>query len=156
MKEIILGTNTYLLPQAAESPTWGEELSTLVEALADTVNNISGPYDVLNTLYLFNNNASGNVTGAALDPQAVNGAIVTYSARRTTSSVTATEVGQLTITYNNSNPSGSFFDVSQFKAGSAGLTFTMLDDGALNLTSSNLAGTGHVGRLRFSVRAFEA
>ena len=154
-KEIILGTDTYILNQEGDSPTWGEQLSTLVEAIVDNVNNLTGPYDTLNNLFLFNNSTTANLVGAEVDPAAVNGAILTYSARRVTSSVTATEVGQLTLTYNSSNATSAKFDVSQFKAGSAGIEFSILDSGTINLSSNSIAGTGHIGRLRYSIRAFE-
>ena len=55
-KELILGTDVYVLTQQGDSPTWGEEVSSLLEGLVDSVNNISGPYDVNNNLFLFNNN----------------------------------------------------------------------------------------------------
>lgn len=156
MKTITLGSSSYSLPQNGEDPTWGEQLSDLVEAMADTLNGAVGTYDSLNKLFLFTNNMSAtDIPGASIDPVVVNGAIMTYSCRRVTSSVTATEVGQITITYNSSNPSSAKFDFAHQQAGSAGLTFTITDAGAVQIASSNLAGTSHVGRLRFSIKAFE-
>lgn len=157
MKNIQVGNTIYSLPLQNEAPQWGEQLSSLIEAIANQLNGIAGPYDSTNKLFEFENNITTptDIVGAVVDPVVVNGAIVTYSVRRMTSSVTASEVGQLTVTYNASNPASSKFDVSQFKAGSAGIEFNFTDVGNLQYTTNNLAGTGHVGRMRFSIKAFE-
>ena len=157
MKEIQLGSTIYEIPEQGESPTYGEQLTDYLSAIADTVNGLIGPYDSNNKLFTFTNSVTAftDITGASIDPTAVDGAILTYAIRRTSSSVTATEAGQLTITYNSSNSTSAKFDTAQFKAGSAGFTFYVADDGNVQYQSTDLAGSGYTNRLRYSIKAFE-
>lgn len=150
---IVINGTTYSLPEQGQLAPWGEDLSALIEALANSVNTFLGPADILLTTFNVANNVTSatNVTGAAFDPSQVRSAILSYSIYRSTSSTEAAETGQLLLTYKTQ---ASAWDLAQTFGSASGVTFTITAGGQIQYTSSNLGGTGYVGLMRFSAKAF--
>jgi len=84
-KTVTIGQNEHELPQQGENPAWGEDLSDIIEDLIDNINNIAGPYDILETSNTILNTAGEkDVTGAYFDPTKVREFVFTYTVSRTT------------------------------------------------------------------------
>lgn len=153
-----IGGTIYFLPENSTSPSWGEELSSLIEALVAEVNGLVSPFDILNRLTILTTapTAFTDLPNITLDPAVVNGGILTYSARYTTSSITASEVGEAFITYVSSNPVSAKFDIAKSNGAGAGILFYVTDQGQLQTSlTGSVAGTGFNMRLRMTLKAFE-
>src|SRR5690348_1015909 len=133
--------STYSIPEQGQSPPWGTDLTSLLQAIVNSINSTSGTADILLTTFNLSNNQSSasNITGAAFDVSQVRSFIFTYSIYRSTDSAELAEVGQLFGTYSSVS---STWDMSQQSGGSSGVTFTITDSGQTKYTSTNMSGTG--------------
>ncbi len=150
---VTISGTTYSLPQQGESPPWGDELSDLLQALISVANNTSGTGDILLTSFNLANNVASptNVTGMTFDTSTVRSAIIQYSIYRSTNSNETSECGNMYVTY--SSTAGTW-ELAQNYAGSSGVIFTITNAGQIQYVSSNLSGTGYVGKLKFLAKAF--
>ncbi len=148
----VLGSS-YVVPVNGQSPSWGDDLHDVVVALADYSNSASGPSDIPLTSFTVANNQSSvsNITGLAFDIAAVQSAIITYSVYRVTSGSELCENGQISIQYKQT---AATWNLSQTCSGTSGITFTITSGGQVQYVSTSMSGTGYVGKLKFSARAF--
>ena len=102
-KSITIGSETYQLPQMGSSPPWGEELSDLIEAMADGINTTSGAADITETSAPITNVAGAkDIQGLAFDPAVVRSAEISYNISRTitkTISTIPTGTGTIQVTF---------------------------------------------------------
>jgi hypothetical protein len=152
-KQVTVNGNNYTLNQQGDNPPWGEQQSELIEALVDVAGSVVGTGDILQTSFNLSNNVSSvtNVTGLQFDPAQVRSAIIEYSIYRSTSSAEASECGTMLVTYSSV---AATWEVARYSVGEAGITFTLTAGGQGQYTSTNMAGTGHSGLLKFRARAF--
>lgn len=156
--QVTLGGTIYNVPNTGTSPVWSAQLNEYLLALGEQVNGLAGPFDVLNRLAIYSSAPTGltDFSNVTIDPTVVNGAIVTYSMRYTTSSVTAVELGQAYVVYDPNNAASSKFNIAKQSAGSAGFNLYVTDIGQVQVILDGApAGTGFNMRLRMSVKAFE-
>lgn len=148
----ISGTN-YSLPAQSDSPAWGENLSSIITALASVASNQAGTGDITLTSFVPANNQSSvaNVTGLSFDSSLIRGAIIEYSIYRYTASSELSEVGNLYVSYKNSAGSA---ELAQTHVGSSGITFSITSGLQIQYTSTNMAGAGYTSKMQFRAKAF--
>lgn len=146
---------TYNYPANNDSPPWGEEATDWATAVTDTLQNIQGTGDILQTVFPIANNVASvtNVIGLFFDPTTVRGAIIEYSVYRVTTSTGATElteVGTLYIGYKNT--ANTWF-ISNVGGGFAGVTFSVTSGGQVQYVSTNMTGSTYSGIMHYRARA---
>lgn len=154
MSKILTVNGTdYTFPEQGDSPPWGTEVTDWAGAVTDVLANIAGTGDILDTQFLINNNqvSPANVTDLTFDVALIRSAIISYSIYRSTNINEVSECGQIYATYKNTANS---WEIAQSFSGDAGITFNMTSGGQMQFISTNISGTGYVGRLRFSAKAF--
>lgn len=152
-KTFTVNGTDYTFPEQGASPPWGTEVTDWAQAVTDTLSNVVGSGDVLNTQFLFNNNQSSasNITGLTFDVAVVRGTLISYAIYRSTSSSELAECGTLYAVFKNTANS---WEIAQSCVGDSEFVFSVTSTGQFQYTTSNLAGTGHVGRIRFSAKSF--
>lgn len=104
-KTITIGSNTYQLPKLGASPPWGEELSDLIEAMADAINTTSGAADITETSSnIVNSSGAKEILGLAFDPTKVRSAEISYNITRSINKAISsipTGSGTIQITYSD-------------------------------------------------------
>lgn len=150
---VVISGTTYNLPVQGQNPPWGSDLSDIISALVTTINGLSGSSDILTTNFTIVNNQSSvaNVTSLSFSTTAVRSAIVSYSIYRSTSTNEASECGQIYVTYKST---AGTWEIAQNYAGSSGVVFSITNTGQIQYTSTNLAGTGYVGKMKFKAITF--
>lgn len=150
---VIIDGTTYQLPVQGQDPTWGDDLSDIIQALVAVSSGSTGPGDILpSTFTLANNQTSpAAVTGLIFDEGTIRGAEISYSIDRATSTQEVTENGTLYINYNSTTNTWS---QSQISNGNAQVLFSVIS-GQIFFTSSNMGGANYAGKMGFRGVAFE-
>jgi len=150
---VIINGESFSIPTQGENPPWGEDLSALLLAMVNSLNSVQGISDILLTSFTIVNNQSSaaNVFGCLFDTSTVRSAIIEYSVYRSSSVSELSEVGHIYVTYKSTAAS---WEIVQNYAGSSEVNFTITSGGQLQYTSTNFAGTGYVGKMKFTARAF--
>ena len=138
---IQVGSNTFRLPLQGRNPSWGEELTAIIEALADISQLIAGPNDILlSTANILNNQTNTNFSSVVFDTADVLSFRFEYFIVRTYDdggTVTLTQSGFL-----DANFDGSDWKWTQEDVGDAGVEFSITAGGVLQYTSSDLTALG--------------
>lgn len=152
-RSITISGTTYSLPDQGDPGPWGDDLSDLIEALAEVANTFSGTGDILNTTFTVANNQSSaaNVAGLSFDTGTVRSAIVTYSVYRSTTLSEKGEAGFLLLTYMST---AANWVITRYSNDDSGLVFTVTDGGQVQYTSDNMSGASYTGTMRFSAKAY--
>jgi hypothetical protein len=152
-KRITIGSNTYNLPLAGENPGWGEELSDIIEALADASNDSVGPDDILETSALISNNISSatNINLFKFNTSTVRSFEAQYYIFRKNDSTTISEAG--IIIGNNDDTLG--WSISIQKTGEADVVFDIDSTGQVTYTSSDMGGVYDTtnSKIKFAAKA---
>lgn len=145
---VTVGNETFEYPSNAQSPGWGAVATETIQKIAEVLNSLSGPDDILQTTFSIANNqvAFANVTGLGFDNTTVRSATVTYSAYRVTGSNELAESGTIQVVYKNNDDS---WELSREFVGDAGLIFSITDGGLFTYKSSSVSGSGYSGVLKF-------
>lgn len=154
-KTIQIGDNIFELPLTGSNPSWGENLSEIIEALADSSQLIQGPNDVLlSSANILNNQTSPvNLGNLAFNTANVLAVEVDYFVVRTfdigSGVQSVTENGKLTANYDGAN-----WKLSQISTGQVGVEFLITPQGQVRYLSSDLAG--HInGTARFRAKTID-
>jgi hypothetical protein len=102
-KKVQIGTTTYNLPEQGSSPKWGEDMSSIIEALIAVANNTQGPNDILESSATIANTGSfpGQINGYYFDPVLVRSFVSDYNiSRKITKSISSTSGDGITVTIN--------------------------------------------------------
>lgn len=150
---ITINGTDYQLPTQGTNPPWGSDLSSIIEAIADVVNNLSAAGDILTTSFSVPNNQSSAavVTGLSFDTATIRSAVVTYSVYRSTTTEELAEEGLLLLTYKNT---ANEWVMSRTSNADAGLVFDVTSAGQVTYTSSNMSGASYTGLLKFKAETF--
>lgn len=150
---VIINGTSYQIPEQGADPPYGDDLTDYLVALGNVAQNITGTGDILTTTFniLNNQSSAANVTGASFDTSTVRSAIMQYSLYRSTNSAELSEVGHIYLTYKST---AGTWDIAQSYGGSSGVTFSITNGGQLQYTSTNMAGTGYTGKMKFKATAF--
>lgn len=160
--QVTLGNTTYTIPSPGEDPGWGGDTTEYLKAIADQLNTISGPGDILEqTIDIVNTATTNDASGLLIDSSIVRAAYIDYSVYRTTSDVPSgnAEVGRIFVVYDDSASVGEKFQLSQFNEGDAGISFDITEStGQITYTITEVlsdTGTDYVGKLIFRASALE-
>lgn len=142
-------------PSSGESPNWSQPIIDFAKATEAALNTFVGPFDIPPQIYIMTSNANTNVDLPNLSfPTAnVQGAIISYSVFRNTSSQTVTETGTFIVNYNSTAGVGLKWEISREYIGDAQMMFNITDVGQVQFSSTLIAGTGHNGRITYQAKA---
>lgn len=145
-------------PSPGDSPGWGEEATTFAEEVANVLENLQNPNDILETTFTIANNISSftNVIGLSFNTGAVRQAEVGYSIYRTSSTALSgvIEGGTMTVVYDNNAGAGSKWQlaIGNIAGPGAGVTFTISDAGQVQYKSTDIGATSYSGEMRFRAK----
>lgn len=151
MLPVVINGTTYQIPQQGDSPTWGNQLSNFLQALANVANTSAGPGSILSSSCPINNNVTSAtvITGLSFDPAVVSTAKIDYGVKRTTSTQSLIERGTIFVTY---DPLATTWSYSLESDGDAGLTLDIAS-GQFTYKSSNMSGANYSGTFTFQAIA---
>lgn len=153
---IVIAGTTYQYPVPGESPNWGEEATATIVAIAEALNTLLAPGDILTTEFSIDNNISvpTNVNGLLFDSGTTRASNISYSVYRTSSTTPAgnVETGTIYLTFDDSAVVGEKWKLSQVKNGEAGIGFSMGDNGQMQYISTDIGAVGYVGTITFSAK----
>lgn len=145
---------SYELPQNRESPGWGEDTSNFLLDVADTLNDLQSSGDILQSVSDVANNQiiAANVAGLSFNLGVVRSSVIDYSFYRQTSTTELVECGQMMVAFHDvGSPT---YELTRFATGDAGVTVTFTAAGQAQFTTTNMSGTGYVGKFRFKASSF--
>jgi hypothetical protein len=153
--QLVVNGQTYNYPENRDSPSWGEEATAWAEAVTDVLNNFVGDGDIIPTVASISNNQSAatNVAGLFFNTASVRGAIVEYTIYRNTTGIGATELvetGSMCLGYKSV---AGTWTLSILGGGGAGVTFSVLNTGQVQYTSTDITGSSYSGTIKFRARA---
>ncbi len=136
-KQVQIGSNIYIIPEAKDNPGWGEDLTAFFEGIVAALANVQGPNDVLLTSATLSNNqvSPANVPGLIFNVSEVQGVEIDYFVLRiydSGSSVTA-ERGKILGAFD-----GAVFAISTEAEGDAGIDFSITNGGQVQYVTTNL------------------
>lgn len=145
-------------PEAGDEPGWGSEATDWAEEVTDVLADLSGIDDILQTTFTVANNQSSaaNVEGLVFNTGRVRSAAIPYTIYRISDSNPSghAETGILRIVYDNDAGAGDKWQMSiGGLAGNAGVSFSILDSGQLQYTSTDIGSVGYSGTMLFSADA---
>lgn len=154
-RTIQIGSRTFEIPDAGENAGWGEDTTEFLVAVADALESVQGPNDILLTAASLANNqtSSAIIPGLSINLIGnVKAAEVDYVIERTFNSgaTTITENGKILSSYD-----GTQFKISIEAEGDTGISIDADNTGQFTYTSSNLAD--HVSSvIRFKVSTIDS
>lgn len=150
--QVTIDGSIYSIPTQNDNPPWGSGLTDAIVALADVSNSSVAAGDILTTTFSLGNNVTSPtvITGLSFDPASVTTAKISYGIKRSTSTQSYAESGNINVAYNAGT---SIWSYSLDAAGDVGITFSV-SGGQFSYISSNLSGSNHSATLTFSAKAF--
>lgn len=159
MPIVIINNKSFNYPDDGSDPSWGQDATDAFVEVADVLNTILSPGDILETTFNINDNTSISATiqGLAFDPSLNRSANIAYSIYRTSTDTPSgnAETGEISIIYDNNASMGNKWQISQTKNGEAGVVLSISDLGQFSYTSNqiNLGAGGYVGIMKFSAKS---
>lgn len=155
MPTITISGQVIDFPDTAQSPDWSPAVIQFAEAVANLLNSISGPFDIPSQAFnidAYNPGSNVSIPGFAFPTANVRAAFIRYSVYRNTTgsgATTASEAGTMIIVYNPNGMVGNKWEVIRNYAGIAGISFTVLDTGQVQFTTTTMTGVSHTGQINF-------
>ena len=140
-KIVQIGSTSYEIPDQGEKAGWGEDTTEYLVAIANALEDVQGPNDILTTSATLANNQSStaNIDGLLFNTGEVQHVEVEFLIIREydSGSSVLVESGNIVGNYD-----GTDFYISQDSIGDSGVTITVSSAGQFLYTSSDL--TNHV------------
>jgi hypothetical protein len=149
---VVINGETFQYPEPNQLPGWGGQATDAFVALANVVNGVVGPYDILNTV----SNIANNVTtptlipGLAFSPVVITGATVNYNVYRVTSTNEVVEQGLMLISY---LPNSATWDIVTMSSQASNVVFSISPQGQVLYTDDNMPGSNYSGSITFRASA---
>lgn len=154
-RPLTLNGNTYQYPEAGDDPNWGQDASDLMADVVDSLNNLVGSGDILESTFSISNNISvaTDITGLLFDTGTTRTADISYNVYRVSTSTQSgySESGKIIATYDNNATAGSKWLLS-CQGGLAGLVLTITDAGQMQYMSNDIGSPGYTGLITFSAK----
>lgn len=156
---VVINNKTFNYPTDGNDPSWGSEATDAFVEVANVLNTILAPGDILSTTFDINDNVTVplQIQGLAFDSSLNRSAIIQYSIYRTCTDSPSgnAESGTISIIYDNLAPVNQKWKMTQNKNGEAGVILTISDLGQFSYTSSNLdlGAGGYSGIMKFSAKS---
>lgn len=156
---VIINNKTFQYPSDGNDPSWGQDATDAFLEIANVVNTILAPGDILQTTFDINDNASIPVTiqGLAFDSSLSRSAKIVYSVYRKSNNNPSgnAETGEIDIIYDNLAPVNQKWKMTQNKNGESGVVFAISDLGQFTYTSTqiDIGAGGYSGIMKFSAKS---
>lgn len=153
--EVIVNSQPIQYPTSGDSPGWGPAATDFAVEVANVLNSLVAPTDILTTAFTINNNVTTftDILGLSFNTGLVRSAYqIPYAIYRVSTANPSghAETGLIQAVYDNAAASGSKWAVSIDFTGDSGVTFNMTDLGQMQYKSSDINATGYSGLLNFS------
>jgi hypothetical protein len=150
-KTVIIGSQEFELPEQGSNPDYGSTLTDFFVAVADALESVQGPNDILLTSATINNNVTSftSIPGFSFSTASVKSIECSYIVERTTVSPAQkfVESGNIIGNYDGSN-----WNISSNFVGDAGITFSISGAGVMQYKSTNIVGSSYVGVIKFAAK----
>ena len=149
---VIINNVPYSYPTAGDEPGWGGDASDAFVAVTEVLNNLFGPNDILTTNFSIANNQAtpADVTGLVINGASARSVRITYDIYRISSTSTSghAETGLIELLYDNN--AGTPWSIGQGNIlGEAGVTFSILNTGQVQYTSTDIGSSSYSGTMTF-------
>ncbi|MEO0273436.1 MAG: hypothetical protein ABIM30_10225 [candidate division WOR-3 bacterium] len=152
MISVTINNKTFNIPEQGQEPGWGEDVTAYLVELANVINFLTAPGDIINSVSIINNNVTtpSDVLGMQFSNANTRSARVTYQVKRQVTGNILIQSGTL---YLDWNPQTSSWTITEdFTAGNAGITFSVTASGQVRYTTTNMTGSGYQGEISFSAK----
>lgn len=152
-KTIIIGTDSFDVPLQGDNPDYGESLTDLFEAIADALETVQQPNDILTQSGTIANNitVATSIPNFSFDTAEVQSINAEYIIKRTTA-VPANNLVESGFIEGNFD--GTNWSISRRQIGDAGVEFTVTSGGQIQYTSTDVSGTSYTGEISFKAKVF--
>lgn len=154
-KKLIIGSEEFEFPVQGSNPDYGEEITSWAEAVTDALSTVQGPNDILETSATIANNISSftNIPGFNFSTTEVRSINAEYLVERATTSPVdkIVETGYIEGYYDGTN-----WGISIRVVGDAGIEIDITSGGQMQYKSSNMAGLGYTGTIKFKARTIDS
>lgn len=155
-KTITIQGNVILFPDSGTPENWAPAVDAFAEAVQDALAGVVGPADVspqVFTIDLYNPGSNVNIPNLTFSTTIVRSAVIKYSVYRSTDVASAYEAGTLTVVYNPNGLTGQKWEMGQQFIGDGDIEFNITDVGQVQMSTTALTGTNHVGKLSYTAAA---
>ncbi len=155
MPDITIQGSLVDFPNSAAEPNWAEAVIQFAELTATALSGLVGAGDVSPQIYTMvaDTNSDVDLPSLQFATSVVRAATINYSVYRTTNTGNAAESGMLQLIYNPNNAPTQKWEFTQQKVGEGDITFTVLDTGQVQFSSTALGGSDHVGKITYYAKA---
>lgn len=152
-KTVTIGTESFQIPTVGENPDYGSQLTDFFVAIADSLQNVQSPNDILRTSANIANNVvvPTNIPAFSFDTAEVISINAEFIVKRTTlvPSAVLSESGEITGNYN-----GTSWTISVTSDGNSEVEFSITPAGQIQYISSNMVGASYSGEIIFKAKVF--
>lgn len=137
-RTVIIGNKTFEIPDPGEKPSWGEDTTDYLVAVADALSTVQGPNDILQSTATIANNVTTPtpIAGFSFDTSDVLAITCEFFVTRVYDSGASvvSESGNIIGSFD-----GSTFTISVDSEGDSGVEFDITNAGQITYTSSLLS-----------------
>jgi hypothetical protein len=155
-RTLIINSTPYSIPDAGDEPGWGGDTSDWMEAVTNSLGDLVGPADILETSFTLANNQSSfiDITGLVFDGGSVRSAVVNYSIYRISDSNPSgfAESGTLTLIYDN-NASLPWSMSQGDIVGNSQVYFDITISGQIRYKTNDIGSLNYIGVMKFSAQS---
>lgn len=150
-KILIIGNESYDIPNEGEGGNWGQSVSDYLEAVSRALQTVQQPNDVpVTTASILNNTPTPTpILGFSFNTSEVIAINGEYIVRRFTDTSTVVQNGII-----EGNFDGQNWTITHERVGNAGVVFDITSDGQIVYTSTNLTGANYDGSITFKAKVF--
>jgi hypothetical protein len=150
---LIVNNKSFEYPTQGQEPGWGEpttewaqEVSTVLGSLAPLGSITTSTFSIINNQTVF-----ADIVGLVFTTGVIRGAEIDYTVYRATNSNEAAEYGKMYVVYNSS---AGTWSLTREYSNDGQIDIEILNNGQMQYKSSNLAGTGYSGTMKFKASVF--
>lgn len=141
-------------PTSGEDPNWAEAITQFAQAVEAAIATVAGDFDIAPQVQNIDDPYIGidiPITNLKFPSTDIVSAEIQYGVVRQTDLALVTEGGVLSVYFNDGNPIGNKWSISQVRQGDAKIEFTIDDTGQMFYTSTSIGGTplNHEGFITF-------
>lgn len=156
--DIVINSVPISYPSPGDAPGWGESATQFAQEVAEVLNNINNPNDILETTFTIQNNVSSfsNIAGLSFSTGQVRSAEISYSIYRTSDTTPSgsVETGTMSLVYDNAAASGQKWQlaIGNISGPGAGVLFNITDAGQVQYKSTDIGSTNYSGEIKFRAK----
>jgi hypothetical protein len=150
-KILIIGNESYEVPNEGEGGNYGQSVTDYLEAVARALGTVQAPNDIpVTTASILNNISTPTpILGFSFNTTEVISINAEYIIRRTTDSSSSVSSGVIRGNYN-----GTDWRITIESEGESGVELDINSSGQIIYTSSDIPGSSYVGEIRFKAKVF--